>query len=215
MQLRPGIANEINIKTHTHNTIHTNGIGTLENSLEASWKVIYIIIIQSCDISPRYLFRRKEGKYIQTPAYKYFDSFIHNSYMLKKSQMINLRMDKNILVYPCSIMPAKSLQLCLALCDAMDCSPPGSPVYGILQERILKWVDIPFSMDLPDPAMEHESFMSPSLAVFFFFFYHQCHLGSPYNGILCNKMEWIIYCCMLQNILILKTTLLNKLDKNV
>ena len=90
--------------------------------------------------------------------------------MLKKSQMINLRMDKNILVYPCSIMPAKSLQLCLTLCDAMDCSPPGSPVYGILQERILKWVDIPFSMDLPDPGMEHESFMSPSLAVFFFFF---------------------------------------------
>ena len=146
MQLRPGIANEINIKTHTHNTIHTNGIGTLENSLEASWKVIYIIIIQSCDISPRYLFRRKEGKYIQTPVCKYFNSFINNSYKLKKSRMINLRMDKNILVYPCSVMPAKSLQLCLTLCDPVDCNPPGSPVHGILQESILKWVDIPFSM---------------------------------------------------------------------
>ena len=27
----------------------------------------------------------------------------------------------------------------------MDCSPPGSPVHGILQGRILDWVAIPFS----------------------------------------------------------------------
>ena len=30
-------------------------------------------------------------------------------------------------------------------CDSMDCSPPGSPVHGILQARILEWVAIPFS----------------------------------------------------------------------
>ena len=36
-------------------------------------------------------------------------------------------------------------QLCLALCDAMDCSLPGSTVLGILQARILEWVAIPFS----------------------------------------------------------------------
>ena len=30
-------------------------------------------------------------------------------------------------------------------CDAMDCSPPGSSVHGILQARILEWVAIPFS----------------------------------------------------------------------
>ena len=29
----------------------------------------------------------------------------------------------------------KSLQSCLTLCDPMDCSPPGSAVRGILQER--------------------------------------------------------------------------------
>ena len=28
-------------------------------------------------------------------------------------------------------------QLCLTLCDPMDCSLPGSSVYGILQARIL------------------------------------------------------------------------------
>ena len=27
----------------------------------------------------------------------------------------------------------------------MDCSPPGSSVHGILQERMLEWVSMPFS----------------------------------------------------------------------
>ena len=36
------------------------------------------------------------------------------------------------------------IQLYLTLCDLLDCSPPGSSVHGILQERILKWVAIPF-----------------------------------------------------------------------
>ena len=35
-------------------------------------------------------------------------------------------------------------QLCLTLCDPMDCSPPGSFVHGILQARILEWVAISF-----------------------------------------------------------------------
>ena len=36
----------------------------------------------------------------------------------------------------------KSLQSCPTVCDAMDCSPSGSSVHGILQARILKWVAI-------------------------------------------------------------------------
>ena len=36
-------------------------------------------------------------------------------------------------------------QLCLSICDPMDCSPPGSSVHGISQERRLEWVAIPFS----------------------------------------------------------------------
>ena len=39
----------------------------------------------------------------------------------------------------------KSLQSCPTLCDPMDCSPPGSPVPGILQARTLEWVAISFS----------------------------------------------------------------------
>ena len=37
---------------------------------------------------------------------------------------------------------AKSLQLCLTLCDPIDGSPPGSPIPGILQARTLEWVAI-------------------------------------------------------------------------
>ena len=37
-------------------------------------------------------------------------------------------------------MCAKLLQSCLTLCDAMDCSPPGSSVHGILQARTPEWV---------------------------------------------------------------------------
>ena len=40
---------------------------------------------------------------------------------------------------------AKSLQSCLTLCNPVDGSPPGSPVPGILQARILEWVAISFS----------------------------------------------------------------------
>ena len=40
---------------------------------------------------------------------------------------------------------AKSLQLCLTLCDPMDCSLPGSSIHGIFQARGLEWGAIAFS----------------------------------------------------------------------
>ena len=36
-------------------------------------------------------------------------------------------------------------QLCPALCDPVESSPPGSSVHGVLQARVLEWVAIPFS----------------------------------------------------------------------
>ena len=42
-------------------------------------------------------------------------------------------------------MCAQSLQSYPTLCDAMDCSPPGSSIHGILQARILEWVAMPSS----------------------------------------------------------------------
>ena len=46
--------------------------------------------------------------------------------------------------------------LCSTLCNPMNlpCSLPGSFVHGILQARILEWVAIPFSRDLPNPGIE-------------------------------------------------------------
>ena len=44
---------------------------------------------------------------------------------------------------------AKSLQSYPTLCNPIDCSPPGSPIPGVLQARILEWVAISFSLKKP------------------------------------------------------------------
>ena len=44
---------------------------------------------------------------------------------------------------------SKVAQLCLTLCNPMDCI-----VHGILQARILEWVPFPFSRDLPNPGIK-------------------------------------------------------------
>ena len=75
-------------------------------------------------------------------------------------------------------MHAKSLQLCLALCDLMDCNLPGSSAYGIPQARILEWVAISFPrassqprdqtcLSPLQPCYQHHS---PNGTFFFFFF---------------------------------------------
>ena len=45
---------------------------------------------------------------------------------------------------------AKSFQSCLTLCNPIDGSPPGSPVPGILQARVLEWGAIAFSRNTGD-----------------------------------------------------------------
>ena len=64
-------------------------------------------------------------------------------------------------------MRAKSLQLCLTLCDPMDCNLPGSSVHGILQEY---WGGLPCPPpeDLPNPGIKPASLKSPALAGRFF-----------------------------------------------
>ena len=65
-------------------------------------------------------------------------------------------------------MHAKSLQSCLTLCDPMDCGPPGSSVYGILQPRILEWVAMSSSRGSSRPRDRTMSLRSPALADGFF-----------------------------------------------
>ena len=52
-------------------------------------------------------------------------------------------------MYAAAAAAAKWLQSCPTLCDAIDGSPPGSPIPGILQARTLEW--------LPFPPPMHES----------------------------------------------------------
>ena len=94
-------------------------------------------------------------------------------------------------------------QSCPALCDPMDCNPPGSYVRGISQARILEWVAISFwQLESPNTAtpvrnteMEpHFSGIkpgtpaSPALAgrffSFLFSFLTLSHLGSL------NQYDW-------------------------
>ena len=57
------------------------------------------------------------------------------------------------------------LQLCLILCDCMDCSPPDFSVHGISQAGIQEWLAISFSKGysqpkdrMPSPALKAGSF---------------------------------------------------------
>ena len=55
-------------------------------------------------------------------------------------------------------------QLCLTVYEPTDCNLSGSSVHGIVQARILEWVAISYSRDLPDPVVEPASLASPLLA---------------------------------------------------
>ena len=47
--------------------------------------------------------------------------------------------------HPATESETEVSQSCPTLCNLMDCSPPGSPIHGSLQARILQWVAIFFS----------------------------------------------------------------------
>ena len=70
---------------------------------------------------------------------------------------------------------AKSLQLCLTLCDPRDGSPPGSPIPGILQARTLEWVAISFPsfpLKLEEVKVQYTVAVKPMLVISFI-----THLG--------------------------------------
>ena len=73
-------------------------------------------------------------------------------YILKVNKLLNGQSLRKVELHvfmnqPCYVSSqdaaaAASLQSCPTLCDPIDGSPPGSPVPGILQARILEWVAI-------------------------------------------------------------------------
>ena len=48
-------------------------------------------------------------------------------------------------------------QSCLTLCDAMECSPPGTTVHGISQQDHWSGLPSPSPGSLPDPGIEPRS----------------------------------------------------------
>ena len=70
----------------------------------------------------------------------------------------------------------KLLQLCLTRCHPMDCSLPGSSVYGILQVRKLEMIAVPCSRG--SSQRRDGSCISYVSCVGRQVLYHQCHLGS-------------------------------------
>ena len=60
---------------------------------------------------------------------------------------------------------AKSRQSCPTLCNPIDCSPPGSPVPGILQARTLEWVAIVLLQCLKVKSEREVAQSCPSLGI--------------------------------------------------
>ena len=64
---------------------------------------------------------------------------------------------KSILIFKKERKEVLITQLCLTLCNRVDCSLPGSSVHGVLQTQILEWIAIPFSRGSSWPGIEPSS----------------------------------------------------------
>ena len=76
-------------------------------------------------------------------------------------------------------------QSCPTLWDPMDCSSPGSSVHGLLQARILEWVDVPFSITHGSRYMNYKSpgrwFLYYNSYAYYFMHWLQPHFSHGFN----------------------------------
>ena len=98
-----------------------NSTTILHNSFFLSYTHIYTYISYAVYIHT----------HIHTHTHIYTHAYIHVHTHIYKCTYICVR--------------ANSLQLCLTLCNPMDCSSPGSSVHRILQTWTLEWVTTPSS----------------------------------------------------------------------
>ena len=91
------------------------------------------------------------------------ETFIQNEMSERENQILHINTyiwhlenstDKPICKAEIETQKVLVTQLCLTVCDPVDCSPPRSSVHGILQARILQWLAIPSPGDLPDPGIK-------------------------------------------------------------
>ena len=57
-------------------------------------------------------------------------------------------------MYCCCYCCCLVTESCPTLCDPLDCSLPGSSLYGISQARILEWLPYPSPEYLPKPGVK-------------------------------------------------------------
>ena len=92
----------------------------------------------------------------------------------------------------------KSLQLCLTLCDPMDCSHPGSSIHGIFKARVLEWVAIAFSTSTNHNILEN-FIPAETLSVWILFYFFLIFIFTLfYFTILywfCHTLTWIHHGC--------------------
>ena len=74
-------------------------------------------------------------------------------------------------------------QLCLILCDPMDCSLPDSSVYELSQQEYWSRLPFPSPGNLPDPGIQPASPVAPALAGGFF-------ITEPPGKPLKEKQKW-------------------------
>ena len=91
----------------------------------------------------------------------------------------NLCPQKYLHIEACVCIP----QSCLTLCHPVDYSPPGSFVNGIIQVKVLEWVDIPFSRE-SSPRRFKPGFKGSNLGFLFCRQSLYClHQGTPYRSL--------------------------------
>ena len=89
--------------------------------------------------------------------------------------------------------------------DSMNCSPPGFPVHGILQARMLEQLAISSSRGFfPDPGIEPASLVQV--------LYHSHHLGSPRSWLFdSNPWKFFLYCWQILHLCFLYSLFLDAL----
>ena len=68
----------------------------------------------------------------------------------------------------CACVHAKSLQLCPTLCNPVNCSLPGSSVYGFSRQEYWSGLPCPPPGDLPNPGIKPAALTFPELVGKFF-----------------------------------------------
>ena len=105
---------------------------------------------------------------------------------LLSTGLVRVLQNRTNKIYVYSCVHGKSLQSCMTLCDAMDCSPPGSSVHGISRQEHWSGLPCPPLQNLPDPGIQRVSLMSPPLAGGFF------NTSATWEA--CRSVQQEIYC---------------------